>query len=53
MKLKQLFKEIAVTWKGSKETDVTSITANSKSVAPGTLFIARRGKTGDGHPVYC
>lgn len=50
MRLKQLFKEIAVTWKGSKETDVTSITANSKSVAPGSLFIARRGKTGDGHP---
>ncbi len=49
MKLKQLFKEIAVTWKGSKEIDVTSITANSKSVAPGSLFIARRGKTGDGH----
>jgi UDP-N-acetylmuramoyl-L-alanyl-D-glutamate--2,6-diaminopimelate ligase len=49
MKLKQLFKEIAVTWKGSKEADITSITANSKSVAPGTLFIARRGKTGDGH----
>jgi UDP-N-acetylmuramoyl-L-alanyl-D-glutamate--2,6-diaminopimelate ligase len=49
MKLKQLFKDINVTWKGSKETDITSITANSKSVAPGTLFIARRGKTGDGH----
>jgi UDP-N-acetylmuramoyl-L-alanyl-D-glutamate--2,6-diaminopimelate ligase len=49
MRLKQLFKEIVVTWKGSKETDITSITANSKSVAPGSLFIARRGKTGDGH----
>jgi UDP-N-acetylmuramoyl-L-alanyl-D-glutamate--2,6-diaminopimelate ligase len=49
MKLKQLFKEIEVAWKGSKEIDVTFITANSKSVAPGTLFIARRGKTGDGH----
>ncbi len=49
MKLKQLFKEIDVTWKGSKETDITSMTSNSKSVAPGTLFIARRGKTGDGH----
>src|SRR5260221_9982823 len=49
MKLKQLFKEIDVTWKGSKEIDITSMTANSKSVAPGPLFIARRGKTGDGH----
>ena len=49
MKLKQLFKEIDVTWKGSKETAITFITANSKNVAPGTLFIAKRGKTGDGH----
>ncbi len=49
MKLKQLFKDIPVTWKGSKEIDIKFITANSKSVAPGTLFIARRGKTGDGH----
>ncbi|HEX4839852.1 MAG TPA: Mur ligase family protein, partial [Rhabdochlamydiaceae bacterium] len=49
MKLKQLFKDINVTWKGSKEIDVSSITANSKSAQPGSLFIARRGKTGDGH----
>ena len=49
MKLKQLFKDINVTWKGSKEVDVSSMTANSKSTQPGSLFIARRGKTGDGH----
>jgi len=49
MKLKQLFKDINVTWKGSKEVDVSSITSNSKSAQPGSLFIARRGKTGDGH----
>ena len=49
MRLKQLFKEIEVIWKGSKETDITFITANSKNAAPGTLFIAKRGKTGDGH----
>jgi UDP-N-acetylmuramoyl-L-alanyl-D-glutamate--2,6-diaminopimelate ligase len=49
MKLKQLFKDIKVTWKGSKEADITFITANSKNVAPGTLFFAKRGKTGNGH----
>ncbi|HEX2578965.1 MAG TPA: UDP-N-acetylmuramoyl-L-alanyl-D-glutamate--2,6-diaminopimelate ligase [Rhabdochlamydiaceae bacterium] len=49
MKLKQLFKDINVMWKGSKEIDVSSITANSKGAQPGSLFIVRRGKTGDGH----
>ncbi|HUD00879.1 MAG TPA: UDP-N-acetylmuramoyl-L-alanyl-D-glutamate--2,6-diaminopimelate ligase [Rhabdochlamydiaceae bacterium] len=49
MKLKQLFKDIEVVWKGSKETDIAFITANSKNVAPGALFFAKRGKTGDGH----
>ncbi len=49
MRLKQLFKDIDVIWKGSKETDITSLTANSKNAAPGSLFFARRGKTGDGH----
>ncbi|MBS0648625.1 MAG: UDP-N-acetylmuramoyl-L-alanyl-D-glutamate--2,6-diaminopimelate ligase [Verrucomicrobia bacterium] len=49
MKLKQLFKEIDVTWKGNKEQEIFSITANSKNVAPGALFLAKRGKTGDGH----
>jgi UDP-N-acetylmuramoyl-L-alanyl-D-glutamate--2,6-diaminopimelate ligase len=49
MKLKQLFKEIPVIWKGNKEAEIEFLTANSKRVAPGTLFVARRGKTGDGH----
>ena len=49
MKLKQLFKEMPVVWKGNKETEVSFLTANSKTVAPGTLFIAKRGKAGDGH----
>src|SRR3569832_570682 len=48
MKLKQLFKDISVAWKGNKETEIEFLTANSKTVAPGTLFVARRGKTGDG-----
>lgn len=50
MKLRVLFKEVdGLTWKGSKETVITSITANSKAVAPGALFIVKRGKSGDGH----
>jgi UDP-N-acetylmuramoyl-L-alanyl-D-glutamate--2,6-diaminopimelate ligase len=34
--------------KGSKEIEITGITSHSKSVAPGNLFIAKRGKTHDG-----
>jgi UDP-N-acetylmuramoyl-L-alanyl-D-glutamate--2,6-diaminopimelate ligase len=49
MKLKTLFKEIPVVWKGNKELEITSITANSKTVAPGALFLAKRGIKGDGH----
>lgn len=49
MKLKQLFKDIPVTWKGNKETEISSLTANSKNAAPGALFLAKRGKAGDGH----
>jgi len=49
MKLKQLFKDLPVTWKGNKETEVSSLTANSKNAAPGALFLAKRGKAGDGH----
>jgi UDP-N-acetylmuramoyl-L-alanyl-D-glutamate--2,6-diaminopimelate ligase len=50
VKLKVLFENIeGLTWKGGKEMAITSITANSKTVSPGALFIAKRGKTGDGH----
>ncbi len=49
MKLKKLFKELdECQIKGSKETSITGITANSKLVAPGNLFIAKKGKTHDG-----
>lgn len=34
--------------KGSKETAITGISANSKLVAPGNLFIAKKGKIHDG-----
>ena len=49
MKLKKLLKEIpAAQIKGSKDLDITGVCANSKLVAPGNLFIARKGKAEDG-----
>ena len=49
MKLKKLLKEITgYEVKGSKEILITGISANSKMIAPGNLFIAKKGKTFDG-----
>ncbi|MDF2550229.1 MAG: murE [Chlamydiales bacterium] len=49
MKLKKIFKDIpAVQIKGGKDVEVTGISANSKLVAPGNLFIAKRGSSYDG-----
>lgn len=49
MKLKKLLKDLQVTQvKGSKDIDITGMTANSKVVSPGNLFVAKRGKTYDG-----
>jgi UDP-N-acetylmuramoyl-L-alanyl-D-glutamate--2,6-diaminopimelate ligase len=49
MRIKKLFKDIPdCQIKGSKETAITGISANSKIVAPGNLFIAKKGKTHDG-----
>jgi len=49
MKLKKLLKEIPIRQiKGSKDLDITGVCANSKLVAPGNLFIARRGRADDG-----
>ena len=49
MKLKKLLKEINVTdIKGSKEIEITGVCANSKLVAPGNLFVARKGRAEDG-----
>jgi UDP-N-acetylmuramoyl-L-alanyl-D-glutamate--2,6-diaminopimelate ligase len=48
-KLKQLLKDFPVQQiKGSKETIITGVCANSKLVAPGNLFIAKKGKSHDG-----
>ena len=49
MKLRQLLKDIPVVVRGSQELDIVAMTANSKMASPGCLFIAKRGKTGDGH----
>jgi UDP-N-acetylmuramoyl-L-alanyl-D-glutamate--2,6-diaminopimelate ligase len=49
MKLKKLLKEIPVKQvKGSKEVEITGVCSNSKLVAPGNLFIAKKGLIDDG-----
>src|SRR5574342_909661 len=49
MKLKSLFKEIDnLQIRGGKDISITGINANSKSVAPGYLFLVKHGKTFDG-----
>lgn len=49
MKLKKLFKDIdKIQIKGSKELEVSGICSNSKLVAPGNLFIAKKGFVDDG-----
>jgi UDP-N-acetylmuramoyl-L-alanyl-D-glutamate--2,6-diaminopimelate ligase len=50
MKLKQLVKgNKELTIKGNKEVIITGITANSKMVSPGNLFIAKKGTATDGN----
>lgn len=54
MKLKRLLKLLpqhllaSLVVKGSKEIDITGISANSKYIAPGHLFVAKRGASHDG-----
>lgn len=49
MKLKRLIQQIdGLEVKGSKETEITGLTAHSKRVAPGNLFIAKKGRMHDG-----
>ena len=50
MKLKQLIKDFEdIVVKGAKDIDITGIASHSKMVAPGNLFIAKRGKINDGN----
>lgn len=49
MKIKRIFKDIPVKEiKGSKEVEISGVCSNSKQVAPGNLFIAKKGNTVDG-----
>lgn len=49
MKLKNLLKHFPqIVCKGSKEIDVTGISASSKTIVPGNLFIAKKGGAYDG-----
>lgn len=50
MKLKQLIKDLDIqVARGTLAVEITGLTSNSKYVAPGYLFIAKRGKTFDGN----
>lgn len=49
MKLKKLLKDLPLKeFRGSKEIEITGVCANSKLVAPGNLFIAKKGRSEDG-----
>lgn len=49
MKLKKILKEIPVKdVKGSKEIEITGVCSNSQLVAPGNLFVARKGRAENG-----
>ncbi len=48
VKLKNLIREIECEVKGSKEIEITGISADSRTVSPGNLFIAKKGGTFDG-----
>ncbi len=49
MKLKQLVQGVhGIEVRGSKEVEITGIAADSRIVAPGNLFIAKKGEKDDG-----
>ncbi|MES2122543.1 MAG: Mur ligase domain-containing protein, partial [Chlamydiota bacterium] len=49
IKLKKLLKNIPVqAIRGSKEIEISGLTTDSKRVAPGNLFIAKKGLNHDG-----
>ncbi|TXI42796.1 MAG: UDP-N-acetylmuramoyl-L-alanyl-D-glutamate--2,6-diaminopimelate ligase [Nitrosomonas sp.] len=49
MKIKKLVKDIeGLQVKGSKDVEITGVCANSQCLAPGNLFIAKKGRTYDG-----
>lgn len=48
MKLKNLIRDFDVIVKGSRDVEITGLSADSRLVAPGNLFLAKRGATFDG-----
>ena len=53
MKLKKLLKDIPIqSFKGSKDIEITGVCANSKLVAPGNLFVAKKGQVARWLAVY-
>jgi UDP-N-acetylmuramoyl-L-alanyl-D-glutamate--2,6-diaminopimelate ligase len=48
MKLRQLVRGVECEVEGSREVVITGICSDSKRVAPGNLFVARKGKKFDG-----
>jgi UDP-N-acetylmuramoyl-L-alanyl-D-glutamate--2,6-diaminopimelate ligase len=50
MKLKNLLKDVAYeAVKGSKDIEISGISSNSKCVLPGSLFISKKGSSGEGY----
>lgn len=48
VKLKHLIKGLGLVVKGNKEAEITGLSSDSRTVSPGNLFIAKKGKTYDG-----
>ncbi len=49
MKLKKLIADMQITvYRGSLDADITGVCSHSKKVAPGNLFIAKKGSQDDG-----
>ncbi len=48
VKLKQLIRDFEVETKGNKEVEITGISSDSRTVSPGSLFIAKKGDSFDG-----
>lgn len=49
IKLKSLFQQLPVQFRGVKEARITGICSDSRIVAPGNLFIAKQGSSYDGN----
>ncbi len=49
MELSRLLAGLPVRWLRPGEADVCSLTVDDREVAPGALYVARRGYYGDGH----